>query len=114
MAKNRCRCEHLDELFECGLLSVCPVSYEARLPSIFETLQEEVNWSHYPGKVEDKPAIEITESKKNLDVSIRLGSRPLRDGFDPFWVHPDAIRANDETKIFNLGLVERTLLGVGV
>jgi hypothetical protein len=58
-------------------------------------------------------AIKIAKTKKDLNIMSRMRNRPLSYGGELLWIHLDAISTNQIPEIFNFGLVELALLGVG-
>jgi len=53
-------------------------------------LEEAGDERRYTGVAIDEAPIKICETKKDLDVVLRLGSRPICNGCDAFGIHCNA------------------------
>jgi len=66
--------------------------------------------SSYGREILDKAMVEINEAYESLHVSLVLWDGPIMDSSDFHRVHHNFVLQNDQSKVFNLPLVELTFL----
>jgi hypothetical protein len=57
--------------------------------------------------------IEVGKPKEGLDLLDLAGDRPVPDGGDLLFVHPETVGGHDESKVFAFGHQELTLVSAG-
>jgi len=66
--------------------------------------------SSYGQEVLDEATVEVNEAYKGLHISPVLRDRPLADSSNFNRVHHNLVLRDDQSEVFNLLLVEHTLL----
>jgi hypothetical protein len=58
----------------------------------------------------DKAAIEVSKPQECADIFEVARGFPVLDSGNPFWIHFDSFRTDDETQVFDFLAMELTLL----
>jgi len=66
--------------------------------------------SGYGREISNKVMVEVDEAYESLLVSLVLWGGPIVDSSDFNWVHRNLVFQNDQSEVFNLLLMELTLL----
>ena len=66
--------------------------------------------SGYGREISDKATVEVDEAYESLHVSPVLQGRPIADSGDFNWVHRNLVFRDDQSEVFDLLLMELTLL----
>ena len=117
MSQDGCTYESIDQPFKGFLLWLLPiVSNKTRFLTILHASKQLVQRPCYASKVINESPVEVTESKEDLDIMVRLGwiVTPFRNGFNSRRVHTQTVFVDDEAEKIHLCLVEVTLPCVGI
>ena len=61
-------------------------------------------------KVLDEPSVKVRKPDKGLDFLFQAGCGLLRNSCDLYWIHFDVIVQDDNSEVFDLGLLEFALV----
>jgi len=79
------------------------------VPGLVRASEVKDGWS-YSREVLDEAMVEVNEAYESLHISPVLWDRPLVDSGDFNRVHHNLVLRDDQSKVFNLLLVELTFL----
>ena len=116
MTKNGCRNESINQFFKGILLGILPLisSNRAGLFTIFKTKEQGSKRFSNSGKIENKSTIEVTESKKYLNVAVGFRTRPFGNGLHAFGIHMNSFFVDNKSEIFYRGFEKFAFFGIGV
>jgi len=73
-------------------------------------MREVEEGSGYGREISDKAMVEVDEAYESLHVSPVLQGGPIVDSSDFNWVHRNLVFQDDQSEVFDLLLMELTLL----